>query len=72
MKDSSGQPTGPKELLTDVKVGKVTAMTPESGYSIELKEYSASAEFYREKDSAGNTYYIFTELVSGSNGGSGN
>lgn len=70
-KDGAGQATGPKELLKDVKVGKVTAMTPESGYSIELKEYSASAEVYRGKDDAGNTYYIFTELASGSNGGQG-
>ncbi len=69
--DSLGKPDGPKEWLADVKVGKVTAMTPESGYSIELKEYSASAEVYRGKDSSGNTYYIFTELASGSTGGQG-
>jgi hypothetical protein len=70
-KDPGGEAIGPKEWMTGVKVGKITAITPESGYSIELKEYSASAEVYRGTDSSGNVYYIFTELASGSNGDQG-
>lgn len=71
-KNSAGEPIEPKELLKDVKVGKITAITPEGGYSFELKNYGANAQVYKGTDSAGNTYYIFSELAGGSNGGSGN
>lgn len=70
--DSSGQAAGPKEWMQNVTAGKITAITPLSGDDVQLKDAAKEKEVYKGTDSAGNTYYIFTELASGSNGGSGN
>lgn len=70
--DSSGQAAGPKEWMQNVTVGKISAITPLSGNDVQLKDAAKEKEVYKGTDLAGNTYYIFTELANGSNGGSGN
>ena len=70
--DSSGQADAPKEWMQNVTAGKISAITPLSGDDVQLKDAAKEKEVYKGTDSAGNTYYIFTELASGSNGGSGN
>ncbi|MBQ7619552.1 MAG: hypothetical protein IJS51_05415, partial [Treponema sp.] len=70
--DSTGQADAPKEWMQNVTVGKISAITPLSGNDVQLKDAAKEKEVYRGTDSAGNTYYIFTELTNGSNGGSGN
>ena len=62
--DSSGQADGPKEWLTDVKVGKITAITPLPGNDVQFKDAAKEKEVYKGTDTAGNVYYIFTELAS--------
>lgn len=62
--DSSGHADGPKEWLTDVKVGKITAITPLSGNDVQFKDAAKEKEVYKGTDTAGNVYYIFTELAS--------
>ena len=69
--DSSGQAAGPKEWMQNVTAGKITAITPLSGNDVQLKDAAKEKEVYKGTDLAGNTYYIFTELASGSNGGQG-
>ena len=70
--DLTGQADAPKEWMQNVTVGKITAITPLSGNDVQLKDAAKEKEVYKGTDLAGNTYYIFTELASGSNGGSGN
>ena len=70
--DSTGQAAGPKEWMQNVTAGKITAITPLSGDDVQLKDAAKEKEVYKGTDRAGNTYYIFTELANGSNGGSGN
>jgi len=70
--DSTGQADAPKEWMQNVTAGKITAITPLSGNDVQLKDAAKEKEVYRGTDLAGNTYYIFTELANGSNGGSGN
>lgn len=62
--DSSGQADGPKEWMQNVKAGKITAITPLPGNDVQFKDAAKEKEVYKGTDSAGNTYYIFTELAS--------
>ena len=62
--DSSGQAAGPKEWMQNVKAGKITAITPLPGNDVQLKDAAKEKEVYKGTDTAGNVYYIFTELAS--------
>ena len=62
--DSTGQADAPKEWMQNVTVGKISAITPLSGDDVQLKDAAKEKEVYKGTDSAGNTYYIFTELAS--------
>ena len=53
----------PEEWLTDVAVGKISAISQVSGKDIVLKDDAKTKEVYKGKDKAGNTFYIFTEIA---------
>ena len=57
------------EELSDVTVGKISSITAENGMSVTLKEDAKNKEVYKGTDSAGNTYYIFSELAAESTQG---
>ena len=60
---ADGESTTYAEVLSNVTVGKISSITAVSGMSVTLKDYAKNKEVYKGMDTAGNTYYIFTETL---------